>query len=53
MLHVSDWVDSLIVPGGLLLVVSPPTSSPSFFYGVGFGKKLSNSKVEVRNIFAS
>ncbi len=30
LLPVFDWVDSLIGPSGLLLVVSPPICSPSF-----------------------
>jgi hypothetical protein len=34
-----DWLDSLIGPGGLLSVVSPPMCSPSFSLMGGVGKK--------------
>jgi hypothetical protein len=36
LLPVSDWVDSLIGPSGLLLVILPPTLRSQFqFYGWG------------------
>jgi hypothetical protein len=34
-----DWLDSLIDPGGLEFVVSPPVCSPSFSFMGGAGKK--------------
>jgi hypothetical protein len=48
LLPVSDWVDSLIGPSGLLLlVVSPPpcmyACSPSFSFMGGFGKGISKT----------
>jgi hypothetical protein len=42
LLHVSDWVDSLIAPSGLLLVVSNLLAVPVSVLWVRLGKKISN-----------
>jgi hypothetical protein len=47
---VSDWLDSLIGPSGLLLVVSPPTCNSSFSFIGGVGKEFIT--LDVRNTFA-
>jgi hypothetical protein len=51
-LFVSDRVDSLIGPSGLLLVVSHLPAVPSFSFIGGVGRKLATETFDVRNIFA-
>jgi hypothetical protein len=54
LLRVSNWVDSLICPTGLLLVVSPTylLAVPVSVLWVGLGKILDTNKaLDVRNIF--
>jgi len=48
---VSDWVDGLIGPSGLLLVVSPPTCSRGFsFIMAKVGTTFLTQTLDVRNI---
>jgi hypothetical protein len=48
----SDWVDSLIGPSGLLLVISHVLAVPISVLWVGLEKKVSKYNLDVRNNFA-